>query len=315
MHHLLTLADVSATDIKQICAQAHLMKLARMGASPHPQPLAGQTIALLFEKPSLRTRVSFEVAARELGADCLYLSPQEIGLNQRESVPDVARVLSGYVHCIVIRTFAHDVLESFAQYAKIPVINGLTDSHHPCQGITDIYTILEEFGERSDITIAFVGDGNNCAHSLMQAAVKLGMHIRIATPAGFEPDAHLVAQAQRDGALSGGSVTVLRNPRAAVAGADVIYTDAWTSMGQESEAQQRLAHFTPYRVDDDLLSLAGSDAIVMHPLPAHRGEEITDAVMDGRRSRVFVQAENRLHVQKALLRQLLVANRQVSLSA
>jgi ornithine carbamoyltransferase len=316
MHHLLNLADMSAAEIEHLCAQARIMKHAR-GASSHASMLSGRTIALLFEKPSLRTRVSFEVAARELGADSLYLSPQEVGLNKRESVADVARVLSSYVHAIVLRTFNHEIAEEFAHYATVPVINGLTAAHHPCQGLTDVFTIVEQCGRRPDLMVTFVGDGNNCAHSLMQAAVKLGMHIRIATPPGYGPDPALVAQVLQDASRSGGSIIVMTDPRAAATGADVLYTDVWTSMGQEAEADARRACFTPYRIDTSLLALAKPDAIIMHPLPAHRNEEISDDVIDGLHSRVFVQAENRLHVQKAILRELVgvAATAQVVLTA
>ncbi len=316
MHHLLNLADLSAAEIEHLCTQARIMKHAR-GASSHASLLSGRTIALLFEKPSLRTRVSFEVAARELGATSLYLSPQEVGLNKRESVADVARVLSSYVHAIVLRTFDHDIAEEFAHYATVPVINGLTDAHHPCQGLTDVFTIIEQCGHRPNLTVTFVGDGNNCAHSLMQAAVKLGMHLRIATPPGYGPDPALVAQSLQDAARSGGSIIVMTDPRAAATGADVLYTDVWTSMGQESEADARRACFAAYRIDSALLALAKPDAIVMHPLPAHRNEEISDDVIDGLHSRVFVQAENRLHMQKAILRELIgvAATAQVVLTA
>lgn len=314
MRHLLTLADVSAAAVEQLCANARLMKHTRGTTTLQPPALAGRTIVLLFEKPSLRTRVSFEVAARELGANCLYLSPQEVGLNSRESVADVARVLSSYVHCVVMRTFDHALIEAFASAATIPVINGLTDTHHPCQGLTDAFTIVEQFGKRPDLTVTYLGDGNNCAISLMQATVKLGMHVRIATPPGFEPDATLVAQARHEARQTGGSVTITNDPAAAATDADVLYTDVWTSMGQEALAEQRRARFVPYRLDNDLLRLAQSDAIVMHPLPAHRNEEISDAVIDGPSSRVFVQAENRLHVQKAILRTLMVANHQAQAS-
>jgi ornithine carbamoyltransferase len=313
--HLLTLDGMSPAELDHLLAQARLMKRARLAATPAPPALAGRTVALLFEKPSLRTRVSFEVAARELGAHSLYLSPPEVGLGRREAVADVARVLGGYVHAVVLRTFAHAVAEEFARHSPVPVINGLTDAHHPCQGLTDVFTIVEQRGRAAGQILAYVGDGNNCAHSLLQAAVKLGMHVRLATPPGYEPAPAVVAAAVLEAAQTGASVTLLADPREAARGADVLYTDVWTSMGQEAEGAVRRAVFAPFRVDGELLALAAPDAIVMHPLPAHRGEEITDEVLDGPQSRVVVQAENRLHVQKAVLRSLLAADARASRSA
>jgi ornithine carbamoyltransferase len=313
--NLLTLDDISPEEMENLFTQARLLKLARATASNTAQPLAGRTVALLFEKPSLRTRVSFEVAAHELGANSLYLSWQEVGLGQREAVRDVARVLGSYVHAIVIRTFSHALVEELARWSPVPVINGLTDSHHPCQGLTDVFTIEEQLGGAAGKTLAYVGDGNNCAHSLAQAAAKAGMHVRIATPAGYGPDPVALASVQRDAALMGGSITLLRDPVEAVTGADAIYTDVWASMGQEHEAEARRAVFVSYQVNEALLAHAAPGAIILHPLPAHRGEEITDEALDGPRSRVFVQAENRLHVQKAILRAAVIARRQAALTA
>lgn len=307
MFDLLTLDDVTPAEMLDLFTQARLLKLARASGAPTAQPLAGRTVALLFEKPSLRTRVSFEVAARELGATSLYLSWQEVGLGKREAVKDVARVLSTYVHAIVMRTFSHDIVVEMARWTSVPLINGLTDEHHPCQGLTDVFTIDEQLGGVQGKTLAYVGDGNNCAHSLTQAAAKAGMHVRIATPPGFEPDVAALASARRDAARSGGSVTVLRDPQQAVAGADVIYTDAWASMGQEAEADARRVIFAAYQVNAALVSLAAPQVIVLHPLPAHRGEEVTDETLDGPHSRVFDEAENRLHIQKAILRTALAA--------
>jgi ornithine carbamoyltransferase len=317
MNHLLTLAGLTPPEQEQLLAQAKALKYARATGLPGPQPLAGKTVALLFEKPSLRTRVSFEVAARELGGTSLYLSPQEVGLGQRESVADVARVLSTYVHAVVLRTFSHAVVEEFARHATVPVINGLTDAHHPCQGLADLLTIAEHFGSPAGHILAYIGDGNNVAHSLVQAAARAGMHVRIATPPGYAPDAALLAAAQREAAQTGGSVTLMASPGEAALGAHVLYTDVWTSMGQESETERRRATFAGYQLNGGLLALAAADAIVLHPLPAHRGEEITDDVLDGPHSRVIAQAENRLHVQKAILRTLLAAEAQTvaSLSA
>ncbi len=315
MQHLLTLDEISASDAERIYTQARLLKRTRGTSLAGAPILAGRTIALLFEKPSLRTRVSFEVAARELGAQTLYLAPAEVGLGQREAIGDVARVLSGYVHAVVLRTFAHQTIEQFAASASVPVVNGLSDRHHPCQGLTDVFTIVEQLGSAAGKTLAYVGDGNNVVHSLLQAAAKAGMHVRIATPAGYEPDAAILAAAQSEARAAGGSIALLRDPREAAARADVLYTDVWTSMGQEVEAERRRSSFAPYRLDAQLLALAAPGAIVMHPLPAHRGEEIADEALDGPQSRVFVQAENRLHVQKAILRALVAVESLATLTA
>lgn len=315
MKHLLTLEDMSSADLDVFFAQAHQLKRARQASAPPSQVLMGKSIALLFEKPSLRTRVSFELAARELGGESLYLSPQEVGLGTRESIADVARVLSAYVHAIVVRTFLHSAVEELARHATVPVINGLTDHHHPCQALADVFTIAEQFGSPAGRTLAYVGDGNNVAHSLIQAAAKVGMRLRVATPPGYEPDAAVVEGARRDAVRTGAHLVVTHDPEEAATGADVLYTDVWTSMGQEDERMLRRATFAPYRVDARLLGLAAPDAIVLHPLPAHRGEEVTDEVLDGPQSRVFVQAENRLHAQKAVLRMLLAMEERVSLTA
>lgn len=312
MSHLLSLDDLTSADLSGLFNQAAQAKQTRHLATWGDMPLAGRMVALLFEKPSLRTRVSFEVAARELGAQSLYLSPQEVGLGKREAVSDVARVLSSYVHAIVLRTFDHSLAEEFARHAAVPVINGLTDRHHPCQGLTDAFTIVEQLGDASGRTLTYIGDGNNVAHSLIQATAKLGMHIRVATPSGYEPDAAIVATARREAALHGGSLSLSRDPEGAARGADVLYTDVWTSMGQEREKDERDRLFAPYRIDAHILSLAASDAIVLHSLPAHRGEEIADEVLDGLQSRTFIQAENRLHMQKAILELLLAETVQIT---
>ncbi|MBI3967231.1 MAG: ornithine carbamoyltransferase [Chloroflexi bacterium] len=265
----------------------------------------GKTLALLFEKPSLRTRVSFEVAMRQLGGESLYLSPQEVQIGRRESVADVARVLSRYVDAVVLRTFDHQTIVELAQHSSIPVVNGLSDLSHPCQALADVLTIKEKKGRLEGVKIAFVGDGNNnVTHSLMLAAAKTGASISVACPPGYEPNPAYLEWSQ-DAAAGRGAVTVCHEPAAAVTGADVVYTDVWTSMGQESEYERRLAIFRRYQVNSGLLALAQPDAIVMHDLPAHRGEEITDDVIDGPRSVVFDQAENRLHAQKAVLATLL----------
>jgi len=289
-----------------LATAARLKRARQQGLTPAGQsgPLAGRTVALLFEKPSLRTRVSFEVAARELGAGSLYLSPQEVGLGKREAIGDVAQVLSSYVHAIVVRTFSHAILTEFAAHAACPVINGLTDAHHPCQGLADILTVGEVFGATQGRTLAYVGDGNNVAHSLLQAALYAGMNVRIATPAGYAPDPAVVAAALA-AAPHGVSLTQTTDPLQAVAGADVVYTDVWASMGQEAEAEQRRTIFAPYQVNAALLAHAAPHAIVLHPLPAHRGEEIADDALDGPQAQVWAQAENRLHAQKAVLLWLL----------
>jgi ornithine carbamoyltransferase len=302
--HLLSLDALRSTDVEALFTQTRAYKRAR-GSAMRSRPLTGKIIALLFEKPSLRTRVSFEVATRELGGDSLYLSPQEVGLGARESVADVARVLSSYAHAVVLRTFRHEVAEEFARSATIPVINGLTDQHHPCQGLADVFTIAEAFGSTAGKILAYVGDGNNVAHSLVQAAAKAGMRIHVATPPGHEPDATIIGAARQEAELAGGCLRVTHDVEEAVLGADVVYTDVWTSMGQESERALRSQAFAPYQVNARLLALASQECILLHPLPAHRGEEVTDDALDGSRSRVFVQAENRLHVQKAVLEWLL----------
>ena len=263
--------------------------------------LRGKTLALLFEKPSLRTRVSFEVAMRQLGGHCLYLSPPEVGLGERETAADVARVLSRYVDVIAARTFRHDTVEELASYADVPVINALSDDEHPCQALADLLTIHEKKGRWQGVSLAFVGDGNNVARSLMLGAAMLGMDFRIASPRdyGVEPD--VVAKAGVLAAASGGSVARLELPQEAVRGVDVVYTDVWASMGQEHEASQRREVFAGYQIDGALMAQAAPDAIFMHDLPAHRGEEVAEEVIDGPQSVVFDQAENRLHAQKAVL--------------
>lgn len=261
-----------------------------------------RAIALLFQKPSLRTRVSFERAAQQLGGYCLYLSPGEVGLGEREAVADVARVLSRYVDAIVARTFLHSDVVELAQAATVPVINGLSDQSHPCQILADLLTIQERFGRLEGLTVSYVGDGNNVARSLVEAAPLAGFRLRIASPPGYEPrEEALAAAVQANGAIEIGN-----DAMTAVRGADVIYTDAWFSMGEEAQREARAAVFPPYRVSHSLVAEAADHVIVMHCLPAHRGEEITEDVIEGPHSVVFDQAENRLHVQKALLAELLV---------
>jgi len=262
-------------------------------------------LALVFEKPSLRTRVSFEVAMRELGGETIYLSPAEVGLGAREAVSDVAKVLSRYVDAIAARTFSHQTLAILAGYSSVPVINALSDLEHPCQALADLLTIYEKKGELPGLTLAFVGDGNNVAHSLLLAASLTGMNFRIASPAGYAVQDGILRLAQDYAMDSGAEIVCTEEPHLAVKGADVVYTDVWTSMGQEAEAEQRRQVFANYQVNRELLSLAKEDAIFMHPLPAHHGEEVTEDILDSRQSVVFDQAENRMHLQKALLAEIL----------
>jgi ornithine carbamoyltransferase len=259
----------------------------------------------MFEKPSLRHRASFEVAMRQLGGHCICLSPAEVGLGQRESVADVARVLSGYVDCIAARTFSHRTLETLATYSRVPVINSLSDLEHPCQALADLLTINEKKGELEGLSIAFIGDGNNVAHSLLLGAALTGMHFRIATPSGYAVNEKTLNLARQYAAESGSTILCTEDPGQAVSRADIVYTDVWTSMGQENETEKRRKAFAGYQVNSQLLSLAREDAIFMHDLPAHRGEEVTDEVIDGQQSVVFEQSENKMHLLKALLVEIL----------
>ena len=267
--------------------------------------LAGKNLAMVFAKPSLRTRVSFEVGMQQLGGHAIYISPNEIGLGTRESVKDVAKVLSGYADGILARVFAHDDILQLAEHATVPVINGLTDFSHPCQAMADALTIKEEFGELKGKKVVFIGDGNNVARSLLAVSVQLGMDYAIATPKGYELHEKTVQEATAIATKTGSKIEFLNDPFEAVKGAHVLYADTWVSMGQEDEAAARLKTFADYQVNKELLALADPTAIVLHCLPAHRGTEITDEVMDGPQSRIFQQAENRLHAQKAILVKLL----------
>ena len=293
---LLSVSDLTPQDLDRVLTTAMGLK-----DGGQQEILAGKTLALVFEKPSLRTRVSFHVAMKHLGGDCIYLSPPEVGLGDRETPADVARVLSRYVDGIAARTFEQATVAELAQYASVPVINALSDGEHPCQALADFLTIREKKGRLGGLTVAFIGDGNNVANSLALGAGLMGMHLRLASPPGYEiPDA-VVRKAGHLAAESGGTVERGADPEEAVDGADVVYTDVWASMGQEREAAVRREDFSGFTVDGVLMSKAKSDAIFMHDLPAHRGEEVTDEVMDGPQSVVFDQAENRLHAQKALL--------------
>jgi len=297
---LLSIADLTSEDIHSLISHAIDMK-----AEGWLSLLERKTLAIMFEKPSLRTRVSFELAMRQLGGQTIYLSPAEVGLGQRESIPDVARVLSRYVDAIAARTFSHHSLEILANYTSMPVINALSDLEHPCQALGDLLTIYEKKGELSGLTIAYIGDGNNVAHSLMLAASLVGMNFRIASPKGYTVQERVLLTAKSYAKNSSAEILCTEQPSLAVTGADVVYTDVWTSMGQENEAEKRRQVFADYQVNSELLSLAKEDAILMHPLPAHHGEEVAHGILDIPRSVVFDQAENRMHIQKAILAQML----------
>jgi ornithine carbamoyltransferase len=300
MKHFLDIADFSADEILKLLTLSDKLKKEMKQYQIRPL-LQGKVMAMVFQKPSLRTRVSFDMAMRTLGGDALYLSPQEIGLGKRESIADIARVLSGYVHIIMARVFTHQHILELAKWSTVPVINGLSDYNHPCQALADAQTIREEFGSLEGLKVSYIGDGNNVAVSLMKIVTKLGADFCIANPEGYDiPEEVIEAAREYDG-----SVTLYREPQDAVRNADVIYTDTWTSMGQEEEAKKREKVFPPYQVNPNLVKLANPKAIVMHCLPAHRGQEITDEVADGPQSRLFPQAENRMHAQKAIILELL----------
>jgi len=296
----LSISDLSPGDIQRLISSAVSLK-----AEGWNSMLSEKVLVLMFEKPSTRTRVSFDVAMHQLGGQCLYLSPEEVGLGSRESIPDVARVLSRYADAIAARTFSHQTLEVMAANADIPIINALSDLEHPCQALADILTIYEHKGILEGLTLAFVGDGNNTAHSLMLAASLCGITFRIASPEGYRVEEDILQMARVYAAEKGSEVICTEEPQLAVSDADVVYTDVWTSMGQETDAEKRRQAFAGFQVTAELLSLAREDAIFMHDLPAHRGEEVTGDVIDGEQSVVFDQAENRLHAQKALLAEIL----------
>lgn len=297
---LLTLADLSRQDIETILALARDLKERQRRGEVH-HLLKGKTLGMIFRKSSTRTRVSFEVGMWQLGGLALFLSGQDLQLGRGEPIRDTARVLSRYLDGIMIRTFAQAEVTELARYASIPVINGLTDFAHPCQALTDLFTAWEYKGRLEGLKLAFIGDGNNMVHSLLAGCAKLGMHIAVATPPDYQPDATVVRQAQAAAAVSGGRVDIVSDPLQAAQDADVLYTDVWASMGQEQERAVRAQAFQGYQINDAVLAVAKDDAIIMHCLPAHRGEEITDAVMEGPHSVVFDEAENRLHVQKAIM--------------
>lgn len=304
MKHFVTLADLSPAELEDLLQLATQLKQA-WRAGDRPPLLQGKSLALVFMKPSLRTRVSFEMAMVHLGGYAFYLSPAEIKMGSRESVPDVARVLSGYVDGVMARVFQHEHITQLAEYASVPIINGLSDYAHPAQALADLFTILEHKGRLEGLKMAFIGDGNNVARSLLFGAMKTGMDFALGAPAGYTLSDSDMALAQAMRVSSRQCIEFTRDPVAAVADADVIYTDVWTSMGQEEETATRLGIFPPYQVNQALLDHAKEDCLVMHCLPAHRGEEITDDVADGPNSVLFPQAENRLHAQKAILVRLL----------
>ena len=301
MRHFLNIFGVSADDLRQLLADAARLKAARARGVP-ARTLAGKTVALVFEKPSLRTRVSFEAAVAQLGGTSLFLPGNEVGLGWRETHADFARTMSRFVECLVLRVFKQETVDKMAEFGSVPVINGLSDRAHPCQALADLLTVQEAFGSVEGKTVAFIGDGNNVARSLAAGCGKLGARFVLACPVGYEFDDEFLAGYK---AKVGPLPETTHDPVAAVKAADVIYTDVWTSMGQEAEREERLQRFAPFQVNAALLAKAPKHAKVLHCLPAHRGEEITDDVLDGPQSAAFDQAENRLHAQKAVLEWLL----------
>ena len=298
---LLSIHELRADDVEEILTLAADLKAKQKAGIPH-KLLAGKTLGMIFEKSSTRTRVSFEVGMYQLGGQALFLSSRDLQLGRGEPIKDTARVLSRYLNGIMIRTYGHERIEELARYADIPVINALSDLLHPCQALTDLLTIREYKGKNlAGLKMAYVGDGNNMTHSLMYAAAKVGMNFAAATPEGYEPNVEVVANAKADAAATGATVTITHNPMEAVAGADVIVTDTWASMGQEAEHEERKKIFAPYQINSNLLAVADKRAIVMHCLPAYRGEEITDDVLERFSNVIFDEAENRLHTQKAIM--------------
>jgi len=297
---LLTIADIPRKTIQGLLTLAKKLK-ASHGKSRQSFPLKGKTLGLIFEKPSTRTRVSFEVGMNQLGGQALFLASEKIQLSRGESLADTAKVLSRYLDGLVIRTFDQSALEEWARHTSIPVINGLTDHCHPCQALADLLTIVEKKGRAKGLKLAYIGDGNNITHSLLEIGAKMGMHISVGCPPGYEPDPTIVKQAKAEGAQTGATIEITHDPMVAAKDADAIYTDVWISMGQEDEHEPRMTAFAPYQVNSELMKQAKSRAIVLHCLPAHRGEEITADVLDGPQSVVLDQAENRLHIQKAIL--------------
>jgi ornithine carbamoyltransferase len=304
MHHYISLTDYPPEEFEEILNLAVRLKDEWKSGGNKPL-LRNKVLAMVFQKPSLRTRVSFDMAMRHLGGDALFLSPAEIGLGERESIADVSRVLSGFVHAIMARVFDHQHIIELAEYSQVPVINGLSDYNHPCQAMADGLTILEHFGRLDGLNLTYLGDGNNVAVSLLHLSALAGMNFTAACPEGYQISSEVYEESASIARLTGASLKQLQDPQAAVKDANVLYTDTWVSMGQEEEGEGRLDIFPPYQLNDELLSLADPSAIVMHCLPAHRGQEITDEVADGPNSVIFKQAENRMHAQKAILVHLL----------
>jgi len=294
----ISIKDLSREEIEEIFALTAELKKDK---SKFSRALSGKTLVLVFQKPSNRTRVSFEVGMYQLGGNSMYLAPNEINLGVRESIKDVAKTLSRYVDAIVLRTFKHkDVLE-MAQYSTVPVINGLSDFSHPCQALADVYTIREKLSRPKEKILAYIGDGNNVCHSLLYACAKVGLNMNVATPKGYEPDKIALKEAKSIAQENNASINLFNNPKDAVRNADVVYTDVWASMGEEGEAKIRKKLFKEFQINNNLIKLSKKNVFIMHCLPAHRGEEITDEVIDSQNSIVFDQAENRLHIQKAIL--------------
>lgn len=297
---LASLKDLSSEEIEEILKTSELLKLQTLRGQDHPL-LKGKTLAMIFEKPSTRTRVSFEVGMWQLGGYALYLSASDLQLGRGETIGDTAQTLSRYVHGIMARVFSHQTILDLIKYSRVPVINGLSDFSHPCQALADLFTIYEKKGKLSGLRFAYVGDGNNVAHSLLYGCSKLGINITVASPKGYQPHPEVVSYAKSEAKKRGSEVVITEDPLEAVTGADVIYTDVWTSMGMEKEREERIKVFQPYQINPKLTKHAKEDYIFMHCLPAHRGEEVVDEVADSSNSVIFDQAENRLHTQKALL--------------
>jgi ornithine carbamoyltransferase len=295
-----SLFHLTKEEIEQILKTSELLKFQLLRGEEHPL-LKGKTLAMIFEKPSTRTRVSFEVGMWQLGGYALYLSASDLQLGRGETIADTAQVLSRYVDGMMARVFVHQTILDLVKYSRVPVINGLSDFTHPCQGLADLFTVYEKKGRLSGLKLAYVGDGNNVAHSLLYGCSKVGMDITLACPKGYEPNPKVVSEAKEEGRRSGGKVKVTNDPKEAVREADIVYTDVWASMGKEKEHEKRVKVFKPYQVNGRLIKEAKVDYLFMHCLPAHRGEEVTDEVADSKNSVIFDQAENRLHTQKALL--------------
>ncbi|MDP3790817.1 MAG: ornithine carbamoyltransferase [Candidatus Omnitrophota bacterium] len=300
--NLLSVTDLSVEEIIDILDTGKALKKYK---AKYADALKGKSIGLIFQKPSNRTRVSFEIGMVQLGGYAIYLGPSEIGMGGRESVKDVAKVLSRYLDGLVARTYKHEDAEDLAKYATVPVVNGLSDFAHPCQALSDIFTIKEKFGTFKGITLSYIGDANNVLNSLMCAAAKVGLNIKIATPKGYEPLKKAVDTAKKCALESQSTIEFTHDPKVAAKGADIVYTDVWVSMGQEKEADKRMKDFEGFQINDGIMKLTNKNCLVMHCLPAHRGDEITDSVIDSKNSVVYDQAENRMHIQKAILLKLL----------